>query len=91
MLEVRPRGKLFVACLTDIGFLTSVYTLMPNQVGHLGKSLVATYVLATVWFLLIVDASVLLERRILCKGLVAQITTFVSKLLLERTKSRYLL
>ena len=35
LLEIGARSELLVAYLADVGFLSSVYSLMPNQVRNL--------------------------------------------------------
>ena len=70
LFEVRSRGKLFVAVLALERFLSRVDSLVTNQVTHLTEGLIASIKVTLVWLLLIVNSSMLLQRRILSERLV---------------------
>ena len=60
LLEIRSGRELFVADVADVGFFPCVYSLMANEIGHLGESLVAALVLANVRSLAIMHSRMLL-------------------------------
>ena len=70
LLEVRTRRKLLVAILALKRFFTRMNSLMPYKVANLTKCLVTAIMVALVRLLLVVDASMLLQGRILGEGLI---------------------
>ena len=49
-------------------------TLVPNQIGYLTKGLLAPWVVALVWLLLVMHSCMLLERGILGERLITLCT-----------------
>lgn len=74
LLKVAAARELFVAILAGEGLLARVDALVPNQVGHLAEGLAAARMLALIGLLAVVNASVLLQRRVLCEGLITLLT-----------------
>lgn len=62
LFEVGTTCKFLVAVIALKGLFPRVDSLMPDQVAHLTKSLVAALVVALVGLLLVMDPSMLLER-----------------------------
>ena len=70
LFQVATGGKFLGAVGAFKGLISRVDALMPDQIRHLRECLGAARVVARVWLLLVVDPGVLLERRVLRKGLV---------------------
>ena len=74
LFQIGSTSKLLVAYLTFKRLFTSVNALMSNQVRHLREGLSTARMLALVRLLLVMHSGMFLQRRILCKCLVANIT-----------------
>ena len=75
LLQVGTGGKFLGAVGAFEGLISRVDPLVPDQIRHLREGLGAAGVVAWVWLLLVVDSRVLLERRVLRKGLVTGLAT----------------
>ena len=75
LLQIGSRPELLAADIAQVGFVSRVNSLVPDQVAYLYESpwfrnlstylaegLAAVFVVADVWSLLVVDSLVLLQR-----------------------------
>ena len=75
LLQVGTGGKFLGAVGAFERLISCVDTLVPYQIRHLRECLGASWVVARIWLLLVVDSCVLLKRRVLRKGLVTGLAT----------------
>ena len=74
LFQVAATCKRFWAIVAFERLITCMYSLVTYQIRNLTKCLVASVEITFVWFLFVMDSSMLLQRRKLRKSLITMLT-----------------